>query len=342
MNLLRPGSPNCRAPFLKTNPTTPILPLFSSNLILVLSTSANIFFSPRPRHPIECPPRPISILDEKDPAPTILPSDNHATTQGHMGIFLMVVEFLDAIPEAAVIAIYVIEHTVDVSLVASICTLNFATGLATFCDLLKNDSAHQSHVLFVTTTFASGMLVYSVSNDIYGHFEDEYDHGVRNSFQFGMLLLGTMSGAILVLVLMWIHNSKAALTLREKLKRLLPCWSTRMVTLAKKKSEQKSVLFSLVLVSLLVAWTISLCILFVLLFNSLYVQWGPNEQISGVCFIEGISGGAFIVTIGGTIIPYSQQGAKGITNWGKTRKTIVGSLVFLTGLLSGELLSTLL
>ncbi len=50
---------------------------------------------------------------------------------------MLMVEFLDAIPEAAVIAISVLEGSIGWSLVIAIFMLNITSGLATFTDLIR-------------------------------------------------------------------------------------------------------------------------------------------------------------------------------------------------------------
>lgn len=121
---------------------------------------------------------------------------------GQLGLFMLLVEFLDALPEACVIAISILEGEINLSLVLSIAALNFSTGLATFTDLIPNSSGRQPHLLFFSATLAAGMLVFSVSS-LYAEFNFEYNNGFRTKFQFGLLMLGTILGGLLVTTLMW-------------------------------------------------------------------------------------------------------------------------------------------
>lgn len=264
---------------------------------------------------------------------------------GQLGIFMLMVEFLDAIPEAAVVAIGVMEKSVEWSLVASIFMLNITSGLATFTDLIGNPSSRQSHLLFVSATVAAGMLVFSVSNDIYSRFQDEYKRGEQHSLQLATLLSGTGAGACLVVFLMWVHNSAMAARARRALYRVccFICQRSSRASFAPAKTSGgcHGPLVSFLLLVSLMAWTVTLCVLFVLLFDLLYVKWTNEDRAAGTAFIEGLSGGAFVVTVGGTLIPFSQLGAQGITNWGRTRKAVVAALAFTSGLIAGEVLSTL-
>ncbi len=58
--------------------------------------------------------------------------------------------------------------------------------------------------------------------------------------------------------------------------------------------------------------------------------------------LSGVSGGAFVTTVGGTLIPFAQLGAQAAKNWGRTRKAVVAGVAFIGGLMAGEILSTLL
>ena len=102
---------------------------------------------------------------------------------GRFGRFMICVELLDAIPEAAMIADTVVQGRVSWSFVAAIAALNVCNGLGTAMDLVSNnretsgDEASKDTTrkgLFVCLFFAVGILCYTISADIYFHTVQDF------------------------------------------------------------------------------------------------------------------------------------------------------------------------
>eukprot|EP01094_Clydonella_sp_ATCC50884_P003244 TRINITY_DN124_c0_g1_i4.p1 TRINITY_DN124_c0_g1~~TRINITY_DN124_c0_g1_i4.p1 ORF type:complete len:248 (-),score=81.51 TRINITY_DN124_c0_g1_i4:1037-1780(-) len=121
---------------------------------------------------------------------------------GNFGLFMVALEALDAIPEAAVIAESVAAGSVSWSFVLSIFFLNTANSLATSLDIMATRSTPSIHRLLYMAIFMSiGMLSYSISTTVYANFAKL--HSLWLSIA---MLLGTLLGAVLILLLMKLED----------------------------------------------------------------------------------------------------------------------------------------
>ncbi|EGD77226.1 hypothetical protein PTSG_08319 [Salpingoeca rosetta] len=257
---------------------------------------------------------------------------------GEFGAFLTLVEFLDAIPESMVLAEAVARGQIQFALIVSIVVLNFSTGFAMFSDLIRSNTSNIHgdnrvyQLLFVSATLAAGMLVFSVSDEVYTNFTEH--EGDQRFLSLGLLIAGTIVGAALVLGLMWLSSAQAAATLKDKLWQFFACCSVTALTSGSSWItivREGRVVKSLLLVIALTVWLIILTTIGVLIFRRNSVEKD---------FIEGFSGGAFIITIGGTLLPEAQHAAHK-THWSSTQKQIIAASSFLVGLILAVILKLL-
>lgn len=250
---------------------------------------------------------------------------------GRFGKFMICVELLDAIPEAAIIADATVEGSISWSFVLAIFALNTCNGLATAMDFLSNNrdsgySRSQDTIrmcLFILIYFAIGILSYSISADIYADFVNKYDDDTRGGDHLLLLMGGTIVGGILIASLMriedWLHAKSAAIEVHKK-----PTFVVRACQC-----------FGLFLI--IFFWTIFLAFGLAAIFW-VFVEHNKSAYIESA--LEGLSGGAFLATVAGTMIPRIHQDAM-MLHWPDVRKRLVGVCLFELGILSGVAIDVL-
>lgn len=250
---------------------------------------------------------------------------------GRFGKFMIAVELLDAIPEAAIIADATVEGSISWSFVIAICTLNVCNGLATSLDFMSaNSDAGRGRsedtvriYLFVFIYFAIGILSYSISADIYADFVDKYDHDSRGIDHLLLLFGGTIVGGLLIATLMrvedWLHAKSHAVEVVVK-----PTFFTRAM--------QCFGLFMIIFF-----WTICLSFGLAAIFW-LFVEHNKSAYIESA--LEGLSGGAFLATVAGTMIPRIHQDAM-MLRWPTVTKRLIGVCLFELGILCGVAIDVL-
>lgn len=251
---------------------------------------------------------------------------------GRFGKFMICVELLDAIPEAAIIADATVQGSISWSFVIAITALNVCNGLATAMDFLaKNRETGKSNCqdsirvcLFLCIFYAVGILAYSISADIYADFVDKYDGNDRNVDHLLLLMGGTVFGGLLIAMLVkveaWLHHKSVASGEEGP----LPTFATRV--------WQCFFLFFVIFF-----WTCTVSFGLASIFW-VFVSHSKSAYIESA--LEGLSGGAFLATVAGTMIPRLQQDALNI-QWSEVRKKLVGVLMFEFGILSGVAIDVL-
>eukprot|EP00049_Salpingoeca_infusionum_P018385 m.357015 g.357015 ORF g.357015 m.357015 type:complete len:440 (+) comp17683_c0_seq1:194-1513(+) len=239
---------------------------------------------------------------------------------GDFGLFMIMIEFLDAIPEALVVGDSVVNGELRYALVASIFVLNFASGFAMFGDMMRSKRKdgvkdRSDHVLFVSATLAAGMLMFTIADEVYGEF-DKFGDGAWPKYL--LVLGGTLVGSSLVLGLMWFATAKGGQRVKETVANFFHSNSSTLTC-----AITNRVLKAFVLMIALCVWMISLTVI------SVYVFHGESVKTA---FVEGVSGGAFLITVSGTLIPEAQKAASEL-DWSLTRKAAVGATSFVVGLL---------
>eukprot|EP01147_Barroeca_monosierra_P004797 gene4797-8669_t len=274
-------------------------------------------------------------------------SSNHMTTSenvldfqesGEFGAFLALVEFLDAIPESLVLSDALARGRLQTALIVSIVVLNFSTGFAMFSDLIRSPDStiHTSHrihqVLFLSATVAAGMLIFAVSDEIYAGFTEK--EGSERGLSLGLLIAGTIVGGGLVLSLMWFSAAQGAANLKARVRGYFRCCSVETFVWSRGRAlfiDTGRVAKSLMLVIALTLWLMLLTISGTLIFRRDTVEKD---------FIEGFSGGAFIITIGGTLLPEGSIAAQR-SGWSGVRKQMLAASSFLFGLMIAVILKLL-
>jgi len=126
---------------------------------------------------------------------------------GGFAVFMIMLELIDAIPEAAVIAQSTVNQTIGWSFVLSILSLNIVNTTASAIDFLATSNSKKLHrFLFALLFFSVGMLVYSISADVYGKFAELFKSDERTGAHMVCLLLGTFVGYSLIIMLMRLEH----------------------------------------------------------------------------------------------------------------------------------------
>jgi hypothetical protein len=118
--------------------------------------------------------------------------------------FMMLLEMADAVPEALILAQSTVAGTIGWSFVVSIFCLNLVNTTASAADYMSSPhgSKNTHRFVFVLLFYSVGMLVYTISNDVYGHFATVFSQRGVTVPHLVTLLLGTTAGLGMVLLLM--------------------------------------------------------------------------------------------------------------------------------------------
>ncbi|EGD81024.1 hypothetical protein PTSG_10967 [Salpingoeca rosetta] len=334
-------------------------------------TASSSSVAPPPPPPLSRPPAPIVTVEPADGGDDDYRAGSHVDMEsdgvghshdsdgdgdsgggggggGHFGTFLILVELLASIPESLLLAVALSEGKTPSAILASVIILNFAAGFAMFVDLIrpaatsgkaygrrghKESRIHQ--LMFIATSAAAGMLIFSVAAEVYVEFEETDPDCQRVESYTPMLELfaGTAFGAFLVILLVWVSGSRYAHRYKDKLMRALSRLRRRSSPSSSSSSSSSSSVCSLsnayikalLLVLFLSLWLFMLTIFGFLIFSN---SSGGNHN-----FTEGVGGGAFLFTIGGTLIPEAQKASR-LTGWSSLRKEIISAVTFLVGFLA--------
>jgi len=246
---------------------------------------------------------------------------------GRFGKFMLCVEMIDAIPETAIIANATVSFTISWAFVIAIFALNFCNGLTTAMDFLSKNCDMQKGnvqekiriVLYICMFFAVGILSYSISANIYSDFVRKFDSCIRTKEHLLVLFAGTIFGAGLIAGLLrvedWLHHKSqmAGEVSVTNPKFITRCW-------------QCFLLFTMVWL-----WTVSLSYALAAIFW-VFVENDQEAYIESG--LEGLSGGAFLATVAGTMIPRITEDAFRI-QWSDVKKKLVGVLMFEFGIIAG-------
>ena len=238
-----------------------------------------------------------------------------------VGPIMMVVELIDAIPEAALLAETVSEPEFQPwTLVIAILFMNISNGLFTSFDVISVvDSPVNSIIMFIIMNYSTGMLCYAISVTIYGDFKGQWDSGIEHAYaDLLALVVGTLIGSFFIFVVKYIHeNHKVIINAfkhrfcsgddddddesEEEMDPKFP---------SKKHLYEKAIwwrfigrlFFSFFFLIVLSAWSVGLTAVCSILFDFLLSSNDVWASVMGA-FLEGLGGGAFLGTIACTIIP---------------------------------------
>ncbi len=132
-----------------------------------------------------------------------------ARPSGGFGKFMIILELVDAVPEAAIIADATASGTLSWTFVASIFFLNLSNTFATAIDYTATRSSHALHrMLFSSIFFSVGMLMYSIPTTVYGTFRYNFMADTIGWLHAVSLVAGTFIGAGLIVLLMHVEHRK--------------------------------------------------------------------------------------------------------------------------------------
>ena len=127
--------------------------------------------------------------------------------QGKFGWVMVFVEFIDALPEAAMIAQIAVEGVSSSSLMVALFIMNFANGFSTTFDIMATVKSRIVYAtMFVVLHFSVGVLTYAIAVNVYQQFGVEYQHGDRDNFDIFYLYIGTCCGSFFVVCNLVFHH----------------------------------------------------------------------------------------------------------------------------------------
>jgi len=229
--------------------------------------------------------------------------------EGQFGSFMLIVEFVDAIPEAGILgdaATRTCWWDHSLALVVSIFFFNLVNVTATIVDLIAQRTKSMHRFLYILIFYALGMLVYSIPADIYADFEEKWNSNHRGMNSLLLLFAGTIVGTAFIMLLIKLHYIQCG----------------KHPNTGNKGKYFKTLVIAIVLP----LWTILLTTSFAFIFGSI-----DNKDHYLASFLEGLSGGAFLATMAGTIIPKAAEEAEYIES--EQWRRILGLAPFITGLL---------
>jgi hypothetical protein len=132
-----------------------------------------------------------------------------ARPSGGFGKFMIVLELVDSVPEAAIIADATASGTLSWTFVVSIFFLNLSNTFATAIDYTATRSSTTLHrMLFSSIFFSVGMLMYSIPTTVYGSFKNSFMADEIGWLHAVSLVAGTFVGAALIVLLMHVEHRK--------------------------------------------------------------------------------------------------------------------------------------
>jgi len=241
--------------------------------------------------------------------------------QGKFGWVMVFVEFIDALPEAAMIAQISVEGVSSSSLLVALFIMNFANGFSTTFDIMATVKSKIVYAtMFVVLHFSIGVLTYAIAVNVYQQFGVHYRHGERDNYDIFYLYIGTCFGSLFVVCnLVFHHWSEHKLAIEEKEEseesKLVNCDVpkyqsnanyTADICCEQKMGERKrftwKTIQTFIILIMLYIWTVGWTVVIATIF--LFFQSPENSQILlrvGV-FLEGVGGGAFLSTIACSIL----------------------------------------
>ena len=131
----------------------------------------------------------------------------HEHEQGKFGWVMVFVEFIDALPEAAMLAQISVEGLSFASLLAALFVMNFANGFSTTFDIMATIKSKLVYAtMFIVLHFSVGLLSYAISVSVYAHFGDELLNNHRTIGDLYSLYIGTCVGSLFVVCNMAFHH----------------------------------------------------------------------------------------------------------------------------------------
>jgi hypothetical protein len=121
--------------------------------------------------------------------------------------FMILLESIDSIPEAMIIADATASGRMTLAFAFSIFSLNMANTMATALDFLATKPEKVLHRLLLTMIFFSvGSLSFSISSTVFSSFLDHLASGLYTWLNLIPMLGGVVVGALLIWVLMVIEE----------------------------------------------------------------------------------------------------------------------------------------
>ncbi len=288
--------------------------------------------------------------------------------QGKFGWVMVFVEFIDALPEAAMLAQISVNNLSSASLLASLFVMNFANGFSTTFDIMATIKSKLVDVLmFIILHFSVGLLSYAISVSVYAHVGEELAHNKSTVDDLYLLYAGTCVGSLFVVCNMAFHHwteetfSKVKLETDSQSEALLSDshFDTYLSFATKEendhdehdelKNDRKKffvkIIQTFIILLVLYMWTVGWSLIITGIF--LFFRSPENFYILNLVgsFLEGLGGGAFLSTIACTILVKINEcyDSMNITNrscdkWKKIIATAMRTFFFIAGLIVANII----
>jgi hypothetical protein len=126
---------------------------------------------------------------------------------GSFGKFMILLESIDSIPEAMIIADATASGRMTLAFAFSIFSLNMANTMATALDFLATKPEKILHRLLLTMIFFSvGSLSFSISSTVFSSFLEHLAEGTYTWINMIPMMFGVVIGALLIWLLMFVEE----------------------------------------------------------------------------------------------------------------------------------------
>jgi hypothetical protein len=126
---------------------------------------------------------------------------------GSFGKFMILLESIDSIPEAMIIADATASGRMTLAFAFSIFSLNMANTMATALDFLATKPEKILHRLLLTMIFFSvGSLSFSISSTVFSSFLEHLAEGTYTWLNMIPMMFGVIIGALLIWLLMFVEE----------------------------------------------------------------------------------------------------------------------------------------
>ncbi len=135
---------------------------------------------------------------------------------GNFGKFMILLESIDSIPEAMIIADATASGRMTLAFAFSIFSLNCANTMATALDFLATKPEKVLHRLLLAMIFFSvGSLSFSISSTVFSSFLENLKEGIYTWLNLIPMLFGVLIGALLIWLLMLVEERLHAKSLAQ-------------------------------------------------------------------------------------------------------------------------------
>ncbi len=257
-------------------------------------------------------------------------------------------EGLDSIPEALLLGQAGVAGDFKWALVVSLFFFTSINTVIACLDFCTNESPKLNVTFYGLLTFSLGCLVYSLSADIYSDFEEHWNLHEKSIVDLILLFAGTALGGLAISAITIIVHKKLEADKKKHLENINDeptqhqvdpdehdAPETRTLLRKKKPNNFRNCCVSIILWLALAIFQAGSTALVAFVFWSI-----QTSEHSIYSLFEGFSGGCFLGTISGTVIPAIQE-QRSFSGLGNVAAVIVGTTLLIAGILVATLVDVI-